>query len=242
MILALPARAKLNLDLRVIGRRPDGYHDIKTTMQTITLHDLLTIEMVTGETELTVSGMNISGSGNSVLKAHAALERAAGKRLPVMFHLEKRIPPGSGMGGASSDAAAALIGLKSLFKLDLDLNPVAAEVGSDVPFFLRGGAALVEGRGERLTPIAPTPAWFALAWPGIELSTKDVYAMWDEVKGSDLRTAAEHVEPRLKEFAKTLGDGWRMTGSGSAFFKSTRTRSEAEGVIAGLDCWTAVAS
>ena len=239
MRLAVPARAKLNLDLGVIGRRPDGYHDLRSTMQTIELHDLLLIEPAS-QTTLTTSGHSVRNNDNSVLKAHAALERAANRTLPVAFHLEKRIPPGSGMGGASSDAAAALTGLKAIFKLDLDLEPVAAQVGSDVPFFLTGGAARLEGRGERVTPLATTPSWFAIAWPGIELSTQSVYQAWDEVKGEDLRRAAEHVEPRLKDFATMLGEGWRMTGSGSAFFKPAATENEARVAIRGLDCWTSV--
>jgi 4-diphosphocytidyl-2-C-methyl-D-erythritol kinase len=240
LIVSVPARAKLNLDLEVIGKRADGYHEIRTTMQTIELHDLLEIGTVIGQTGLTVSGLTVGNNDNSVLKAQHALERATKRHLPASFHLHKRIPPGSGMGGASSDAAAALMGLSALFRLDLDLAPVAEEVGSDVPFFLRGGAALVEGRGERVTPIATTPAWFAIAWPGIELSTKDVYEAWDRVKGKGLREAAEHVEPRLKEFAAMLGEGWTMTGSGSAFFKKTAVREEAELAIAHLNCWTAV--
>ena len=247
MTIALPARAKLNLDLEVIKRRDDGYHELRTTMQTIELHDLLLVA-VASETKLTVSGMNVDHNDNSVLHAQQALERAANRKLPARFHLHKRIPPGSGMGGASSDAAAALRALKALYgpdldpDLDLDLEPVAAEVGSDVPFFLRGGAAIVEGRGERVTPtpIPIKPAWFAIAWPGIELSTRAVYQAWDEVKGEDLRRAAEHVEPRLHEFAKKLGAGWRITGSGSAFFQKTRSEDEARAAIKGLDCWTAV--
>jgi 4-diphosphocytidyl-2-C-methyl-D-erythritol kinase len=241
LILTVPARAKLNLDLQVIGRRSDGFHDIKSTMQTIDLHDLLTLELVTGETRVTVSGFDVDENGNSVLKAHAALQRAARKTLAVSMHLDKRIPPGSGMGGASSDAAATLQGLKTMFKLDVDLAPLAEQLGSDVPFFLHGGAACVEGRGERVTPIARTPGWFAIAWPGIELSTKDVYEAWDQVKGHGLQQAAEHVEPKLKHFADSLGEGWRMTGSGSAFFRITATRQEAESAVARLDCWTKVA-
>jgi 4-diphosphocytidyl-2-C-methyl-D-erythritol kinase len=238
--LAVPARAKLNLDLEILGRRPDGYHDLRSTMQTIELHDLLLIEPAT-QTALSSNGQTVrNNADNSVLKAHAALERAAHRRLPAAFHLEKRIPAGSGMGGASSDAAATLKGLNKLFKLDLDLEPIAAEIGSDVPFFLHGGAALVEGRGERVTPIATTPAWFAIAWPGIELSTKAVYHAWDEIKGKDLTNAAEHVEPRLKDFATMLGEGWTMTGSGSAFFRPAATENEAKVAIRGLDCWTAL--
>src|SRR5690242_14361981 len=141
--LAVPARAKLNLDLEILGRRSDGYHDLRSTMQAIELHDLLLIEPAT-ETALTANGLTVhNNADNSVLKAHAALERAAHRPLPAAFHLEKRIPAGSGMGGASSDAAATLKGLNHLFKLDLDLQTIAAEIGSDVPFFLHGGTALV---------------------------------------------------------------------------------------------------
>ncbi len=239
MTIALPARAKLNLDLEVIKRRDDGYHELRTTMQTVELHDLLVITR-SDATELTVTGLELGNNDNSVLKAQHALERAVNRKLPASFHLHKRIPPGSGMGGASSDAAAALRALKTLYGLDVDLEPVAAEVGSDVPFFLRGGAAIVEGRGEKVAPIPIKPAWFAIAWPGIELSTQAVYQAWDEVKGEDLRRAAEHVEPRLKEFATKLGAGWRITGSGSAFFRETRSEDGARAAIKGLDCWTAV--
>jgi 4-diphosphocytidyl-2-C-methyl-D-erythritol kinase len=229
----------LNLDLQVIGRRPDGYHEIRTTMQTIELHDLLSLGRGTGETGLTISGMGVTGE-NSVLKAHAALERAVNRKLDVAFALEKRIPLGSGMGGASSDAAATLMALKPLFGLDVNLAPVAAEVGSDVPFFLHGGRAIVEGRGERVTPLPDEDAWFAIAWPGIELSTMAVYEAWDELGGDDLRRAAEHVEPRLSKFAQSLGAGWRMTGSGSAFFKRVDTEEEGKRAIAMLDCWKVV--
>ena len=241
MRVETPAFAKLNLDLEVIGRRPDGYHEIRTTMQAVELNDTIVFAFtVGGESHVTVMGFSLGNKGNSVLKAHAGLERASGKKLPIGAELHKRIPPGSGMGGASSDAAATLVALKNAANLDVDLAPIAAEIGSDVPFFLHGGAALVEGRGEKVTPIDTTPAWFAIAWPGIQLSTKTVYQAWDEVGGKDLRRAAEHVEPRLKDFATMLGEGWKMTGSGSAFFKSAATENEARVAIRGLDCWTAV--
>lgn len=238
MIVALPARAKLNLDLTVVGRRADGYHDLHTTMQTIELHDLLVIDAAE-TTSLTVSGLAVDARDNSVLKAQQAMEHAAGRALPATFHLHKRIPPGSGMGGASSDAAAALRGLTLIYALDADLATVGAEIGSDVPFFIHGGAALVEGRGERVTPVPGLSAWFALAWPGIELSTRNVYQAWDQVGGADLRRAAEHVEPRIRDFATSLGEGWRMTGSGSAFFKTAPTEAAARQAIEGLECWTA---
>jgi 4-diphosphocytidyl-2C-methyl-D-erythritol kinase len=195
-------------------------------------------------TGLTISGLSVGKENNSVLQAHEVMERVARRKLPAAFHLHKRIPPGSGMGGASSDAATTLKGLKTMFSLDVDLTPIAKELGSDVPFFLAGGRALAEGRGERLTRLKPEPAWFAIAWPGIELKTADVYRAWDEVKGegpNQLRKAAEHIEPRLKEFAARLGGGWQMTGSGSAFFKQTSTEQDAKQAVARLEAWTAIA-
>lgn len=239
MRLEIAAHAKLNLDLQVIGKRPDGYHDIRTTMQTIELHDLLSITEG-GDGGFTTDGMRVDKTNNSVRKAHEAMQDITKRKLPATFHLTKHIPPGSGMGGASSDAAAALKGLRKMFNLDIDLDPIAAAIGSDVPFFLHGGRARVEGRGERVTPLPPELAWFAIAWPQIELSTQAVYKAWDEVNGPDLSKAAQHVEPRLTAFTTMLGDGWRMTGSGSAFFKQTTTENEAKTAIRGLDCWTTV--
>jgi 4-diphosphocytidyl-2-C-methyl-D-erythritol kinase len=126
----------------------------------------------------------------------------------------------------------------------MDLAPVAAEVGVDVVFLLRGGAAEACGRGERLSPAQPATGWFAVAWPGFEVSTKAVYARWDEVGGegaNHLTRSALALEPRLEEFVSRLGEGWRMTGSGSAFFMQCKTREEADRAVAGLDCWTTVA-
>jgi len=242
LIFALPARAKLNLNLEVLGRSADGFHDLRTTFQAVALHDLLEVEPAK-ETTFTTSGLRVSAESNSVLVAQQALESAAKRPLPARIHLDKRIPSGSGMGGASSDAATTLRALKTMHTLDIDLAPIARELGSDVPFFLRGGRAHAEGRGERLTPLADESAWFAIAWPGIELSTADVYRAWDELKGegqNHLRRAAEHVEPSLKEFAASLGPGWQMTGSGSAFYTRINNEQEGRHAIGKLDCWTAL--
>jgi 4-diphosphocytidyl-2-C-methyl-D-erythritol kinase len=242
LTIALPARAKLNLDLDVLGQRDDGFHDIRTTIQSIDLHDLLLIEPA-DETSFTTDGLVLSPQDNSVLKAHEALQREAKRALPTAFHLCKRIPPGSGMGGASSDAAATLRGLKAIYGLDLNLEPIAQLIGADVPYFLRGGHARAEGRGERLTPLPAQDAWFVVAWPEIELSTAAVYRAWDEVKGegpNHMRRAAEHVDPRLEPFAQRLGAGWQMTGSGSAFFKQSQSERDARQTAKTAEGWTAV--
>jgi 4-diphosphocytidyl-2C-methyl-D-erythritol kinase len=243
LTIALPARAKLNLDLEVVMSRVDGYHDIRTTIQAIELHDLIEITPA-NETSLTTSGLTVvSNKDNSVLTAHRAVEQATQKSLPTRFHLHKRIPPGSGLGGASSDAATTLKGLVATYKLDLDLEAIAQTLGADVPFFLAGGKALAEGRGERLRRMAVELAWYAIAWPRIELSTADVYRAWDEVHGegpNHLRRAAERVEPRLQEFAAGLGPRWQMTGSGSAFFAPCENKQQAHELSAKLESWTAV--
>jgi 4-diphosphocytidyl-2-C-methyl-D-erythritol kinase len=227
----------------VIRRTDDGYHDVRTTMQAIDLHDLLLMTNA-DKTMLTASGLPVPRNPeNSVLKAHRAFEMAVGRPLPTRFHLHKRIPSGSGMGGASSDAAAALRGLATLHGLDADLDALAASIGSDVPFFLAGGTARAEGRGEKLTRLPTTPGCFAVAWPGIELSTPSVYLAWDEVQGeppNHLLRAAQRVEPRVLDFVQRLGPGWQMTGSGSAFFLRCTDGEEARRAAAALDGWTAV--
>ncbi len=272
MTIALPARAKLNLDLSVLGRRDDGYHDVRTTLQAIDLHDLITLTPAgraqgaskSDTTTLTTSGLTLgSTQNNSVLKALAALEKATNQHLPTQIHLHKRIPPGAGMGGASSDAAAALRGLAALHQVTADLPAIARQLGSDVSFFLAGGSAIAEQRGDHLTPIPTRPSWFAIAWPEVELLTKDVYRAWDEMDmqarahphpgpppegGGDMRNhltkAAMHVEPRLEAFATSLGRDWQMTGSGSAFFRcctDQRAATECTAALKSLKCWTAVA-
>lgn len=238
--LAVPAHAKLNLSLRVLGRRPDGNHDLVTRFQSISLHDLLLVEPA--ETTTLAGGQ---GPDDLVLRAQRALEEAAGRPLPARFRLVKRIPAGAGLGGGSSDAAATLRALVRLHGLDcVDLAAVAAEVGADVPFLLRGGSAEARGRGEVLVSAPPAAGWFALAWPGLELSTGAVYESWDRLGGegvNHLTRSALAVEPRLAEFARGLGEGWRMTGSGSAFFRHCQSRPEAEEAVRRLECWSAVA-
>lgn len=242
MTLALAAHAKLNLALSVHGRLPDGRHQVSTVLQAVSLHDLLTVER-RPSTSLEVAGDAPAGEDNLVLRAQAALAQAAGRSLPAAFRLRKRIPSGAGLAGGSSDAAAALRALSRLYELDLDLHPIAAGLGADVAFFLRGGAAEAAGFGADLRPATPETGWFAIAWPGYEVATSAVYEAWDRTGGAgpnQLQAAAFQVEPRLGGFAARLGPAWQMTGSGSAFFTRAPDRAEAEAALRDLDCWTAV--
>jgi 4-diphosphocytidyl-2-C-methyl-D-erythritol kinase len=229
------APAKLNLELAVRGLLPDGFHEVETILQAIDLCDRLSIAPATSMT-LLVTGFEVpAGSANLVLRA------AAEVGLEAEFRLYKAIPPGAGLGGGSSDAAAVL---RAGGGGRADLAEIAARLGADVPFFLRGGRARAGGRGEVLEVLKPEPAWYGLAWPGFEVSTAAVYRAWDEVGGdgpNHLFRAACSVAPRLAEFAAQLGSGWRMTGSGSAFFIEVGSEERARAAIAGLAGWTAVA-
>ncbi len=167
--------AKINLALEVLRRRDDGYHEIRSVMQTIDLRDELTFEPGDAVT-LTVEGPHTASEDDLVMRAARLLQSAAGRDRGAAIHLRKRIPVGAGLGGGSADAAAALRALSDLWGLrpgDERLVTLAAEIGSDVPFFLTGGTALAEGRGERVTPLADLPpAWIVLLVPPVSMPDK----------------------------------------------------------------------
>jgi 4-diphosphocytidyl-2-C-methyl-D-erythritol kinase len=176
--ISLNAPAKINLYLQVLGKRPDGYHEIDSLMQAIDLYDHITIEK-SDSIELECDDPSIpSDSSNLAFKAAALLQRAAyfpGARII----LKKRIPSGSGLGGGSSDAAFVLRGLSQLYNLDLSAEQkkeIAGEIGSDVPFFLSSGQAIVEGRGEKIFPVkTPLDYGVIVITPPIMSSTADTY-------------------------------------------------------------------
>jgi len=190
MSFSLPSYAKINLHLRVFGRRPDGFHEIESLIQTVSLHDTLTFEMAeprlsdTKPVHLTCSTEGVPlDDTNLVVRAAKALQEKAGRRISAKVHLEKRIPSPGGLGGASSNAAAALIGLSKLWRLDLDFSELlelAGELGSDVPFFLYGGTAIARGRGTDIEPqpdICPFPT--LIVTPNVQISTREAYQALD---------------------------------------------------------------
>ena len=173
--LRLRAPAKINWTLEVLGERADGYHEVRTILQTLELADLVTI---TPDDEISLSLSGDAGplareplQTNLAYRAAALLPRQAESNRPRGAHieLEKHIPVAAGLGGGSSNAAAVLRGLRTLWQLDLSdeqLATLAGELGSDVPFFLHGGCALAEGRGERLASLPDVPEQrLLLAWP-----------------------------------------------------------------------------
>lgn len=171
--------AKVNLFLEVLGKRPDGYHEISTVMQAVTLYDVLEIEEA-AELSLTVEPPVVgAGEENLVVRAARLLQERAGRLLGAAIRLKKNIPVGGGLGGGSSDAAGALRGLCELWRMNAFLDEVpliAAAVGSDVSFFLHGGTALGTGRGEKVEPLSwNVNVAYVLVCPDIAISTREMY-------------------------------------------------------------------
>jgi 4-diphosphocytidyl-2-C-methyl-D-erythritol kinase len=247
------AYPKLTLSLRVLGTRPDGYHEIEALTVSIGQpSDVVEVAAVPhpGGVTFSIEGETANvPPGMDNLAARAAEDvmlRAGRSGHGVRMVLRKRIPAGAGLGGGSADAAATLVAVRALLDLDLtddDLLAVAATLGSDVPFCLRGGAAWIQGRGERIEPV-PLRAGlgFLVAIPPFRLSTPAVYAAWDRLGGpeaprrvtpqgpvarfvdelaNDLEPAAEYVEPQLAGFRRALeqaaGRPAILAGSGSAY-------------------------
>ena len=173
--LSMPAYAKINLSLEVIGRRDDGYHEVATILQTVDLADTVTLRTADGLT-VACNDATLSGEANIVWDAAVALGKHAGVSPNAQITIEKRIPVAAGLGGGSSDAAAALRGLNVLWGLNLpdeEMVSVAASLGSDVPFLLTGGAALGTGRGDRLEQLpAVETTRLLLVAPGGTISRK----------------------------------------------------------------------
>ena len=179
--LKLPSFAKINWKLSVLGRRADGFHELRTIFQTITLHDLLTFSARTDERlQLTCDAQEIPTDGrNLICRAAIALKEQYGSRAGVSIHLEKRIPTEGGLGGGSSNAAVALLGLASLWNLKIskhELCAMGALLGADVPFFFTGGTALGTGLGTHITPLPEVSAEHLLiVTPDAKMATAEAY-------------------------------------------------------------------
>jgi 4-diphosphocytidyl-2-C-methyl-D-erythritol kinase len=260
--LIFPAYAKLNLTLDVIGRRPNGYHDIDSVMQTISLHDLMWIER-TDCRVFDVVGPTIAGE-NLVLKAARELEGHVGRQLPFTIRLFKRVPIGAGLAGGSSDAAVFLRAANLLYALKLkpdELLEIATAVGQDVPFLLSGGTARATGLGSTVSPLPPVPStWrFLVIWPRAEVSTRVVYEAVDgsvpsagrtpamvgalasggdiSLFGNDLEPASRRLFPQLDDAINKLRGlvpGLTMSGTGAALFAAFAHRTDAEAALAAV--------
>jgi 4-diphosphocytidyl-2-C-methyl-D-erythritol kinase len=248
--------AKINLTLEVVGRRPDGYHELRSVFLRVGLTDRLTVKPggADGSDTLTITGLpGVPVRDNLVLRAAEALRGRLGVELPTLdFRLEKNIPAAAGLGGGSSDCASALklalvawgVGLSEAEELEL-----AAELGSDVPFFVSGlGEALVEGRGERVSPSSVISGGGVLLFtPPIALRTAAVFDRFDHLAlprllegeaQNDLWPAAASLAPTLpalrEELERATGKPWLMSGSGPTLFALYPSASEAAEAGQGL--------
>ncbi|HMD28216.1 MAG TPA: 4-(cytidine 5'-diphospho)-2-C-methyl-D-erythritol kinase [Steroidobacteraceae bacterium] len=242
-----PAPAKLNLFLHILGRRPDGYHELQTCFQFVDLCDEITVEPRADGAIRTMEIAGIPPSADLCARAAAALKEASGCRLGADISLTKRIPVGGGLGGGSSDAATCLVALNRLWGLDWPPEKLAAlglKLGADVPVFVHGRAAWAEGVGERLTPLyppqAPPETNYLILKPNVFVSTAEVFQDPELTRNSPpitihgfLASGGRNdclgvVRRRYPEVARALD--WlslfgsaRLTGTGACVFLACET-------------------
>jgi len=199
MVIRVYARAKINLTLDVLGKRPDGYHQVETVMQSIDLCDCLEFTPREESISLSVPGGEVSaGADNLVCRAARLMQARTGKKCGVSIKLNKNIPVAAGLGGGSADAAATLSALNEMWGIRLplpDLLALGEKLGSDVPFCLLGGTALAGGRGERLEPLPPCPRMgLVLVKPSFGVSTASVYHAYDSSPAAKRPETGEMVK------------------------------------------------
>jgi 4-diphosphocytidyl-2-C-methyl-D-erythritol kinase len=238
----IPAPAKLNLFLHITGRRADGYHLLQSTFMLIDWHDTLHFEL---RAQSHISREDLLAplpQDDLILRAARALQTLGGTPLGAHIRVEKRVPAQAGMGGGSSDAASTLLALNRLWGLKLSLKQltqIGLTLGADVPFFLNGHNAWVEGIGEQLTPLALPRAQFLVVKPPTGLLTQAIFSAPDLKRDSntaiitgfaanpfgfgrnDLQPVAQRLCPDVTQalsWLDSLGLKGRMTGSGSAVF------------------------
>lgn len=251
--LTLPAPAKLNLFLHITGRRADGYHLLQTVFQLLDHGDTLEFEMADGIALNDIPG--VPAEDNLVLRAAHALNAQAGSTHGARIFLHKKLPAGGGLGGGSSDAATALLGLNRLWNLGLSIDElahIALTLGADVPVFVRGRTAFAEGIGEQLTPVLTPSRWFVVVNPGCHVETARIFRDPSLTRGTPLMTMAALREPgyetrfrndceavvrRLhREVAEVLdwlgqfGDA-RLTGTGACVFLATDAEADARHIL-----------
>jgi 4-diphosphocytidyl-2-C-methyl-D-erythritol kinase len=231
------AFAKINVDLRILGALPGGYHEVRTTLQSIALHDVLAFRRTRGPVTIGCDDPRCPTETNIVARAAESLWRAArrtGVPHGVSVSIDKRIPMEAGLGGGSADAAAALRVLPVIWRMRLSeaaVHDVAAGLGADVPFFLRGGTAIGTGRGDRVTSIRDARrTWVVVVVPPFGVATKEAYGWFDEStdprsgrgRTNDLQAPVVRRHPEIGAIVDELRrSGSRhaaMSGSGSAVF------------------------
>ncbi len=194
-VITIEAPAKINLTLEILGKRPDGYHELRSIVMPVSLRDTISVTSTYAQVAMTLTvsaGVDVSKIGaadrNLAVRAARLMQARYRVNAGARIHLHKRIPIGGGLGGGSADAAGVILGLDRLWELArprAELMELGAELGSDVPALLHGGAVLMEGRGERVCglfgdtpPAACEGFWLVLANPGVMCPTPDVFRKW----------------------------------------------------------------
>lgn len=249
--LILPAPAKLNLMLHILGRRADGYHELQTLFQFLDHGDELGFAVrEDGEIRLHTEIPGVPHDGNLIVRAARQLQRQSDCRLGADIWLEKRLPMGGGIGGGSSDAATTLLALDRLWQLGWSeerLAELGLALGADVPVFVRGRAAFAEGVGERLQPVELEEPWFLVVAPQVTVSTAEIFSdpeltrntpaitVRSLLAGGGRNDCQPVVEKRYAEVRNALN--WlnkfvpaRMTGTGACVFGSFPNRDDADKV------------
>jgi 4-diphosphocytidyl-2-C-methyl-D-erythritol kinase len=248
-----PAPAKLNLFLHVLGRRPDGYHQLQTVFQLVDLADTVSIAVLEdGRIERPKASYAVAAGDDLVVRAARALQSATGVKSGASLRVTKRIPLGGGLGGGSSDAATVLLALNSLWGCRLPLDELAAlglSLGADVPVFVQGYSAWAEGVGERLTPVELPAAWYAIIHPGVAVGTGEIFQSSELTRNSPLLTIRAFFEsggrndcepvvrakfPAVAEALDWLGRfaPARLTGTGACVFAACASAIDAERLAA----------
>ncbi len=252
-VLALPCPAKLNLFLLITGRRADGYHNLQTLFQLLDYGDELQLQPDdSGELQLGPELAGIAPEQNLVYRAARLLKDATGCRQGARMHLLKRLPQGGGVGGGSSDAATALLGLNALWQTGLSLAQLAQlgrSLGADVPVFVLGRTAWAEGIGELLTPTDVPSRWYVVVSPECAVSTGNIFshkrltrnskpikvrAFFEEGGRNDCQPLVEQLYPQVKDavdWLKFFGPA-QLTGTGACVFASFSSEQEARDVFA----------
>lgn len=254
-----PAPAKLNLFLHVTGRRADGYHELQTLFQLIDLCDTVAISVrEDGQIERPVGPPEVPCEADLTVRAARALQSATGTRLGASLKVRKRIPQGGGLGGGSSDAATTLLALNEMWNCGLSLSELASlsrPLGADVPVFVQGSSAWAEGVGERLTPVTLPAKWYVVIYPGVSMSTREVFQSPELTRNSPLITiraffesgGRNDCEPVVRARAPQVAEAleWlarfapaRLTGTGSCVFSACGSAGDAERLAARVpDRW-----
>ncbi|WP_444677254.1 4-(cytidine 5'-diphospho)-2-C-methyl-D-erythritol kinase [Halomonas sp. E19] len=243
--------------LHITGRRADGYHELQTLFQFLDHGDTLHLQLrVDGEIRLTPALPGLADEDNLIVRAARLLQAETGCRLGAEITLTKRLPMGGGLGGGSSDAATALLGLDRLWRLNLSLDRLAElglTLGADVPVFVRGHAAWAEGVGERLTPVTLDTPWFIVVNPGVEIATAAVFGAAQLTRDTpdyhgartaggapswhnDCEQTVRRLYPQVAEVLDWLGARApaMLTGTGACVFARVETDAEAKRMLADL--------